>query len=149
LQANIAANGLATDDLTIKVANQSTGKEDFGGTMQEIMEIAVPQGAQLISATSNGTDFKSTVKTTQEKDKTIFFFPYITNSGDKIAFEVKYTLQNLAGADWGLELQKQPGMEQFNFDYTVKSPKLITPEQGLLNQEQIIKQDQEFKLDLQ
>jgi hypothetical protein len=148
LTSTIDAIGKVNDNLEIDTNNNSTGQEDFSGTMQEIMEIAVPKNSQLVSITKNGESYLGPSGTLQEKDKTIFFFHYNSDPGEKTIFNVNYTLQKLVGDEWGLILQKQPGIEQFNFTYVVNSIRPVVIGQGLINQEQIIEQDQEFKFKL-
>ncbi|MDD3774149.1 MAG: DUF4012 domain-containing protein, partial [Patescibacteria group bacterium] len=146
LSSQISANGNVENNLEIKIKNNSTGKENFSGMMDNLLEIAVPLGAKLGGFERNQENYLEKVGQISEKDKTIFYCRYYLSPQEEVNFDVKYTLQNKITDHWGLILQKQPGIEQFNFTYNLNSDKKVISEQGLINQEQVVRTDKEFKL---
>lgn len=146
LNSQISANGIVENNLEIKIKNTSTGKEHFSGMMDNLLEIAVPLGAKLEQFNRNQESYLEQVGEISEKNKTIFYCRYYLSPQEEVNFSVKYTLQNKISDRWGLILQKQPGIEQFNFTYDIAGDKKVISEQGLMGQEQVVKKDQEFKL---
>jgi len=144
LTSDFSNKNKVLNELSITIKNNGDSTK-FTGLSQELLEIAVPKNAVFVSAQEDENDIPELIGQSEEKDKKILFLNYEVAVNRQTTFVFKYELSQTFKNNWGLLLQKQPGIESFNFTYQILGAKNLQSKLGLLNQPQTIDGDKEFE----
>lgn len=150
LYSTIHSSGLVENRLEIVFSHEGQwkvlGDSFIEGDVEDLVEIALPKGVMLKRVLRGDKEFTDEVGESKEKDKTVYFFKFHFNPGEKMHFVFEYTLPNIASNEWGLVFQKQPGTETTKFLYEVKTDKPVKEWGQGIGDWQDLDSDKEFPL---
>jgi len=129
LYSHIFSSGLVKNRLELTFSHEGEWKELNGGfiegDVEDLVEVVLPKGVMLKRVLKGKEEFTNQIKESSEGDKTIFFFKFHFNPGEKMHFVFEYTLPQLVQKKWGVLFQKQPGQKATKFLYQIESDKPI------------------------
>jgi len=150
IERNITISSVLTESGKIKdtLSIEFFYKENpslFGGRGDFLVQIALPNDVSIKKMLRNGEDFNEDIIFSEEKNKKVLLFPMHLEPFGRINFQFEYELEEKINDRWGLLFQKQPGIEEINFQYNFSSSKAFRAPGGV-NRKTILRKDEEFQI---